>query len=167
MDNKDVVLKLSEKLRAARSLDSYKRIQSVLLRVHLGCTSEQIAQLLGLSVSTVNIIHSRWIQEGYDSFEMLQRGGRRRQYLSPTQEKEFLEPFIQRVQEGHMPSIDEIQIAYQAHTKRDIAKSTVYRMLHRNGWNKGEIRHAKARKFGASDRRGALKDRALSFSISG
>jgi transposase len=74
------------------------------------------------------------------------RGGRRHQYLDAQQEQELLAPFVQRAHAGGMLSVGEIQQAYQERTGRQVAPSTVYRLLDRHGWRKvmPRPRHPKA-----------------------
>lgn len=138
--------RLSERLKKTRSLEEYRRIQCVLIRALLGSRAEEIAQVLGLSVVTVHILHSRWKREGDKVFEVGERGGRRHEYLSEEEEKGFLEPFVQRAKEGNRVTVKEIRLAYEERIGRAVVPSTVYRLLARHGWRKGipRARYAKA-----------------------
>ncbi len=144
--DKETVARLAERLKQAGSHAQYQRIQCVLIRATLGSSAAQIAQLLGWSRATVHVIHSRWAKEGDAIFELRGRGGRRHQYLSAEQEQVLLAPFVQRAQAGGMLSVAEIAQAYQKQTGRQVAPSTVYRLLDRHGWRKvvPRPRHPKA-----------------------
>lgn len=130
------VARLAERLKLANSHAQYQRIQCVLIRATLGSSAGEIAQLLGWSTATVHVMHSRWSKEGDAVFDVRSRGGRRNQYLSQEQEQALLAPFVQRAQAGGMLTVSEIQQAYQEHTGRQVAPSTIYRLLDRHGWRK-------------------------------
>jgi len=134
--DKETVERLAERLKRASSHAEYQRIQCVLIRATLGSSAAEIARLLGWSTATVHVLHSRWAKEGDAVFDLRGRGGRRHQYLSEEQERALLDPFIQRAEAGGMLTVTEIQGAYEARTGRQVAPSTVYRLLDRHGWRK-------------------------------
>lgn len=144
--DKATVERLAERLKQASSHSQYQRIQCVLIRATLGSSAAQIAQLLGWSTATVHVMHSRWAKEGEAIFDVRRRGGRHNQYLTPEQEMVLLAPFVERTMAGGMLSVAEIQQAYQEHTRKTVARSTVYRLLERHGWRKivPRPRHPKA-----------------------
>jgi transposase len=112
----------------------------------LGSTAAQIAQLLGWSTATVHVIHSRWAKEGDVIFDLRGRGGRRHQHLSAEQEQQLLAPFISRAEAGGMLNVAEVQQAFQQRVGKEVAPSTIYRLLDRHGWRKvvPRPRHPKA-----------------------
>ena len=134
--DKTTVQRLADRLKRAQSHSEYQRIQCVLIRATLGSTAAQIAQLLGWSVATVHVMHSRWAKEGEAIFDVRGRGGRRHQHLTADQEKELLAPFVQRAEAGGMLGVAEIQRAYRERCGQAVARSTVYRLLQRHGWRK-------------------------------
>ena len=134
--DKATVTRLAERLKRAETRAEYQRIQCVLIRATLGSSAAEIAQLLGWSTATVHVMHSRWAKEGDAIFDVRSRGGRHHQHLSPEQEQELLAPFVQRAQAGGLLSVSEIQQAYRERTGRQVAPSTVYRLLDRHGWRK-------------------------------
>jgi transposase len=144
--DKPTVQRLAERLKRAETHSEYQRIQCVLIRATLGSTAAEIAQLLGWSVATVHVMHSRWAKEGEAIFELRGRGGRHHQYLTAQQEQELLAPFTQRAEAGGMLTVAEIQQAYRQHTGKQVARSTIYRLLDRHGWRKvvPRPRHPKA-----------------------
>lgn len=133
-------------LKRARSHAEYQRIQCVLIRATLGSSASQIAELLGWSTATVRVLHSRWSKEGDAIFDLRRRGGRHNQHLSPEQEQELLAPFVERAEAGGMLTVAEIQQAYQEQLGKQVAPSTIYRLLDRHGWRKvvPRPRHPKA-----------------------
>lgn len=144
--NKATVERLAERLKRAKSHSEYQRIQCVLIRATLGSSAAQIAQLLGWSTATVHVMHSRWAKEGESIFDVRARGGRHHQYLTPEQEQELLAPFVERAQAGGMLTVTEVQQAYQERSGKEVARSTIYRLLGRHGWRKvvPRPRHPKA-----------------------
>jgi transposase len=146
LSDRPTIARLAERLKRAGSHAEYQRIQCVLIRATLGSSAAQIAQLLGWSTATVHVLHSRWSKEGDAIFDLRGRGGRHHQHLSPEQEQHLLAPFVQRAQAGGMLTVAEIQRAYQEQLGREVAPSTVYRLLDRHGWRKvvPRPRHPKA-----------------------
>lgn len=144
--DKPTVERLAERLKRAQSHSEYQRIQCVLIRATLGSTAAQIAQLLGWSVATVHVMHSRWAKEGEAIFDVRCRGGRRHQHLTLEQEQELLAPFVQRAHDGGMLTVAEIEQAYRERSGKEVARSTIYRLLERHGWRKvaPRPRHPKA-----------------------
>ena len=65
-------------------------------------------------------------------------GGRRRQNLTPQEEAEFLQSWIDKAAQGGVLVVPPIHAAFEKHLGRSIAASTVYRMLARHGWRKVE-----------------------------
>ena len=144
--DKVTVARLAERLKRADSHAEYQRIQCVLIRATLGSSAAQIAELLGWSTATVHVLHSRWSKEGDAIFDLRRRGGRHNQHLSPEQEQQILAPFAERAEAGGMLSVAEIQRAYCEQLGKEVAPSTVYRLLDRHGWRKAVPRpqHPKA-----------------------
>jgi transposase len=144
--DKPTVARLADRLKQAATHAEYQRIQCVLIRATLGSSAAQIAQLLGWSTATVHVIHSRWHREGDAIFDLRGRGGRRHQYLSLEQEQALLAPFVKRADAGGMLTVAEIQRAFEVQTGKQVAPSTIYRLLDRHGWRKvvPRPRHPKA-----------------------
>lgn len=134
--DKPTVQRLAERLKRAGSRSEYQRIQCVLIRATLGSSAKEIAQLLGWSTATVHVMHSRWAKEGEAIFDVRPRGGRRHQHLTAEQERQLLAPFVQRATEGGMLTVSELQQAYRERVGKEVARSTVYRLLQRHGWRK-------------------------------
>ena len=65
-------------------------------------------------------------------------GGRRRQNLTPQEEVEFLQTWIEKAEQGGILLVPPIHAALEKRLGRSIAASTIYRMLARHGWRKVE-----------------------------
>ena len=92
--DKPRIAALADRLKRVGNRAQYQRIQCVLIRATtVGSSPAQIAQLLGWSIASVHLIHSRWVKEGDALLDLHGRTARRHQHLSPTQEAGLLAPF--------------------------------------------------------------------------
>ena len=123
---------LKARLKQARTIAEFQRIQCVLMRAVLDCSAGEIAQVLGWAVATVHITHSRWAREGEAFFELKGKGGRNNENLTEAEEAEVLAPFIERATAGGVLKVAEIQAAYEAQVGKAVPNSTAYRMLKRH-----------------------------------
>ncbi len=99
----------ADRLKQAGSRSEYLRIPCVPIRAPLGSSAAQRAQWPGGSAATVQVLHSRWAQEGDAIFGIRGRGGRRHPHLSAEQEPDLRAPFVERAQAGGMLRVNEIQ----------------------------------------------------------
>lgn len=137
---------LKARLRQAKTIAEFQRVQCVLMRVALGTSAAEIAQVLGWATATVHVMHSRWAKEGEALFELKGKGGRKHHNLTEAEEAEVLAPFIERANAGGLLKVAEVRQTYEDRVGRAVADSTVYRMLKRHGWRKvtPRPRHPKA-----------------------
>jgi transposase len=96
--------------------------------------ASEIAVHTDVSVSTVHNVISQYNRFGPKAIEGRERGIRRRCYLSRDQEAEFLEPFLEIASTGEICVAGRIKEALEELLGHGVHHSTVYRMLHRNGW---------------------------------
>src|SRR3954467_5417370 len=89
-------------LRRAESKTAFRRILCIWLR-SLGLTSARIGHAIGWKPGTVRSVQSVYTRKGEAAFARLERGGRRRAYLSLTEETEVLRPFIRYAMRTHHP----------------------------------------------------------------
>jgi transposase len=86
------------------------------------------------SVSMVHNLISRYNRFGSEAIEGRERGIRRRCYLSRDREAEFLKPFLEPAARGEICVAGQIKKSLEDLLDHKVHHSTVYRMLHRNGW---------------------------------
>jgi len=134
--NAETVEALTARLKQARTIAEFQRIQCVLMRATTDCSASQIAQVLGWATATVHITHSRWAKEGEAIFELKGKGGRRSYNLTEEEEGEVLAPFVEQATAGNVLKVADIQAAYEARVGKAVPNSTIYRMLKRHGWRK-------------------------------
>ena len=137
---------LKVRLKQAKTIAEFQRIQCVLMRATTDCSASQIAQVLGWSTVTVHITHSRWAKEGDSFFELKGKGGRRSQNFTEEEEAQVLAPFLEQATAGNVLKVADIQATYEARLGRAVPNSTIYRLLKRHGWRKvaPRPRHPKA-----------------------
>lgn len=108
--------------------------------------AEEIAKHTGVSVPTVRRVISGYNRLGPVAIETPGKGGRRHEYLTVEQEREFLAPFFTRAERGEIATAGEIKRVFEAQVGHEVDESTIYRLLHRHGWRKlvPRPRHPKA-----------------------
>ena len=99
-------------------------------------TAGEIALHTGLAEQSVHNLISRYNRLGPDAVEGPGKGGRRRSYLSWNEEALFLESFKQAALTGQIATAAEIKAALERRIGHKIHKTTVYRLLKRQGWRK-------------------------------
>jgi transposase len=87
-----------------------------------------------VSVTTVRRVIATYKRAGVAGIETAGKGGRRHQYLTLSQERAFLQPFMARAARGEMVTAAEIQRAFEEEAKQSVALSSIYRLLDRHGW---------------------------------
>lgn len=138
---------------AVKKKSDFQRIQCVLLRAEHNMKAEQVATITCLQAGTVRKIWSDFRRHGVEVLMEKERGGRRNSYLSREEESLFLKPFFKKARQGHPIDATEIQLAYEELVQKKVPKSTIYRLLARNGWNKkvGSAANVERSKSSATD----------------
>jgi transposase len=98
--------------------------------------AEDIALHCGVAKDTVHKLISQYNRFGIAAIETAGKGGRKRAYLTLDQEKQFLEPFLERAKTGEIATCAEIHAAYEARVDARVDESTIYRLLARHRWRK-------------------------------
>lgn len=111
------------------------RLLCIKLRVVQGLTVEQISTITEYSLSTVSHLISLYNRTGIAEILVKKCGGNHRN-MTPKEEKEFLEPFRKQALAGEILEVSEIITAYSKILNKQVSKSTVYDLLHRNCWRK-------------------------------
>ncbi len=98
--------------------------------------AEEIARHCGVSKGMVHQVISTSNRFGVGAIETPGKGGRRHQYLTFSEEKEFLAPLFTQAESGKIATVGQIQRAYEATVGHKVDESTIYRLLNRHGWRK-------------------------------
>jgi transposase len=123
-------------LKRSGTVEEFKRLQAVYLRMELGLRAEAIGKLLGLHTASVWRIHSNFFKDGAEIFVSGPRGGRRHFNLSIAEEESVLKPFLKKAENSGIITVSSVQGAYEEKLGRAVPSSTVYRALGRHGWRK-------------------------------
>jgi len=123
-------------LKRAKTKADFQRIQCVWLRAVLSLRAEQIAVVVGWSVSRVKRIQGQFFREGEKALFGPGRGGRHHENLSLEAEERFLMQFLEKAKTGGVLEVSEIKAAYERTVGHAVPQSTIYRMLTRHGWRK-------------------------------
>ena len=112
-----------------------QRIQMVVLR-ESGMTQPAIADVMGVSLSTVNRAHMAYDHGGIKALKPKPNGGRRHENMTLAKEKVLLARFAKAAGAGEMLNIHDLKAAYEKEIGHETSDSTVYNLLHRHGWRK-------------------------------
>lgn len=137
-DRRNAILERLLQLQGAvRDLRQWRQLEAVWLRERLGLSGPATAAALNYRLQTVHLLWHRWLREGPALFEgRVSPGGRKRAYLSLAEEREFLAGLAEAAGAGALPTVGQVRDAYAARLGREVALSTVYRLLQRHGWRK-------------------------------
>jgi transposase len=94
----------------------------------------------------VRRVISNYNRLGLAAVETPGKGGRRHEYMSVEQERNFLQPFSARAARGEIATGEDIQRAFEAEVKHTVHITSTYRLLDRHRWRKlvPRPRHRKA-----------------------
>ena len=128
--------RLMELQKNIKSIYQWRQIEAVWLKEQLDLNGREVAEILNYKPQTVYLLWQKWSREGENFFEKDKPGGRKRAYLNAEEEKDFIMPFIDLAEEQGAIDVKEIKEEFQSLVGREVADSTIYRMLYRHGWNK-------------------------------
>jgi transposase len=127
--------RLKRALQQERNPLMRQRIQMVVLR-ETGMTQPEIADVTGVSLSTVNRAHMAYDRGGLEGLKPKPSGGRINQNMTVAQEKALLDRFAKVAGAGQMLNIHDLKAAYEEAIGRPTSNSVVYSLLARHDWRK-------------------------------
>ena len=101
-----------------------------------GMTQPKIAELTGMSLSTVNRAHMAYDNGGVNALRPKPTGGRRRENMTVEEERALLARFANAAGAGQLLNVREFKLAYEKKIGHPTSNSTVYDMLARHQWRK-------------------------------
>ena len=130
LDNKEIQIWANK----AQNLKDYKRrLAIVLTQVHR-LYADDIADILGVSVSTIWSWISKYKQKGPKGFDFEKKGGRRHQKITKKQEKELVTKFLKLYESGEIDSVSDFVPEVSKALCSKVSLIFTYKMLYRNGW---------------------------------
>jgi transposase len=133
--NSSQLKRLKRALKREKNPTMRERIGMVLLREN-GMTQPQIAEVMGVSLSTVNRAHMAYDHGGLRVLEPRPSGGRIRENMTLAEEKALLGRFSKAAGAGEMLNIHDLKAAYEKAIGHPTSNSTVYNLLDRHNWRK-------------------------------
>jgi transposase len=133
--DKGQVKRLKHALKRKKNPTTRQRIQMVLLRED-GMTQPSIAEVMGVSLSTVNRAHMSYDQAGIKALDPKPIGGRVRENMTLEEEEVLLARFANAAGAGEMLNIHDFKAAYEKAIGHETSNSTVYNVLNRHRWRK-------------------------------
>ena len=133
---KDSPEKLRAALLKARTKGEFQRAQCLWLQVALKLKASEVATALGWHVNSVRRLQARYLREGEAALKGPGRGGRRRENLKASAERALLKRLLEAARPSEVLEARVVQEAYEKAVGRPVGKSTIYKMLSRNGWRR-------------------------------
>ena len=127
-----------EQVSKARSADDLRQAQAILLPLELGLSLEQTALAIGRSVSLTCKLRNRKRRERANEIPVRKskRELRNRATATLAEEAALLDQVLAQASAGGVVVIPSLKPAFEKALGREIAPSTLYRMLARHGWRK-------------------------------
>src|ERR1700693_1641675 len=132
---KSQIRRLKTALRWKGHPEQRQRIQMVLLR-ESGMTQPAIAEVTGVSLSTVNRAHMAYDHGGVKALRRKRSGGRKNQNMIVADEKVLLARFAKAAGAGELLNIHNLKAAYEKAIGHETSNSTGYNLLARHGGRK-------------------------------
>ncbi len=100
-----------------------------------GLKYREIAEKLDCKVQQIGVWVKRYAELGIEGLDP-KVGGRRRENMTLKEEKEFLEQFREKAENGQVVEVSEIKRAYEEKVGHKTGHGQIYYVLHRHGWRK-------------------------------
>lgn len=127
---------LAKEMRKRKESGEYRRIQCVYLALmYPDMSAKEIGKITQFSESRVWSIHTEYRKNGIEGF-IDKRGGRYRENLTTDEELALLNTFEEQIHCGKSDVVKDIKQVYEEKVGKEVAQSTIYRMLARHGFKK-------------------------------
>ena len=126
---------LEKWVKSAKTIKQYKRRLAIKLSQIQELRNDDIAEIIDVSAQTIwNWLH-RYNKLGPESFDFKVRGGRRREILTPKQEKSLFTKFKKQMKSGQIDSIADFVPELEKAAGRKVSYQYAYKLIHRLGWD--------------------------------
>lgn len=130
--NSEIVLNAWKAVASTTQIRALRAALAVLLCEAHGLTLAEIARLLGIARSTVEVMHLE-ARQGQRP-PTTPHGGRRRGMMSVTAEDDFCAPWEAQATKAGFDNLRPMRDALQQALGRQVCASQFYRLLARRGW---------------------------------
>jgi transposase len=114
-----------------------RQAQAVVFPLDYALSLADTAQAIGVSKGWACQLRRQFIRGSKaGNTDAPTAGGRKRQNMSVTQEREFLAPFLDSAAAGGVLVVGQIKAALDEQLGRKVALASVYNLLHRHNWRK-------------------------------
>lgn len=128
---------LKEKMKEAGSLDQFRRWQVIYMRLtQTGLSVNAIADACDLSYKTVTQWTWMYNKFGPRKYCLTGRGGRRKGFLKPDEERRLLEKLTAKAKKGQVVTARVLREKAEKLLRRKVSKDYAYDLLHRHEWRK-------------------------------
>ena len=127
---------LEEWVRKAQSCQEYQKRVAIWMTRTGPFPAHRVASLLVVSKQAVWLWVSQYNRQGPEGLQRRGWGGRRRAYLSLSQEVTLLDRLQRRAQRGQAPKAREVQEEISKITRKRVSISYIYRLFERIRWRK-------------------------------
>ena len=118
----------------AEDLKNYKRRLAIVLTQVQRLNADEVAEILGVSISSIWSWVSKYKKKGPENFDFEKKGGRRNVKISKKQEKELVERFLKLYNSSKIDSVSDFVPEVSKALCEKVSLIFTYKMLYRNGW---------------------------------
>jgi len=128
--------KLKERMGTSKTVSEYKRWQVLYIVSTYEVDADYLAETTGYSKAMIYYIVQRYNNSPSNNPESKPRGGRRRSYMSLSEEREFMNAMESKAMKGQILSFRDIQKAVESKLDRKVSDDFIWDLFKRNGWTK-------------------------------
>ncbi len=133
---KEDAIKVREKMKEVKCPKIYNKLEIIALSGE-GKTDKEIVEIKHCKDTRARYLRRDFLLKGIDYFAVDHRNGRNHALMTKEEEKEFLQQFEEEAEKGQLITVKEIAEKLDQKTgKTRSSRSTIYRILHRNGYRK-------------------------------
>ena len=130
------LVEIAQAMKEQENVGEYRRIQCVYLAIlYPEMSAEEIGKITLYSESRVWAIQAEYRKSGLKVLSD-KRGGRYRENMTIEEERVLLSAFEKQSESGKLVVAGKIKLAYEEKVGKEVAETTIYRMLDRHGFRK-------------------------------
>jgi len=127
---------LRQRMLDSKDIQEHNRWQASYMAKAKVLLAQEIADIIGVSVYTVNSWVYDYNHKGEQSVYSQARGGNRTSFLSWEEEEGLLQEISRRADKGLLLVVKTIRAEIEAELGRTVSKDYPYDLLHRHGWRR-------------------------------